>query len=188
MSVALAALLAALCLPGLAGAAKTKPHKHKKPKGPTLQQKIHAAVAKAERSPDLWATVNCCGSCQSSTPSTDVVGIRGQMPGLGITASTMSMSISVEYWNYTDNAFESANASIPVSLGVGTHGVRQGGANFPFSPPPSGTTYLVRGTIAFTWKVGSKVVGSVTRNTGHGYTNVGYSNPPGLSEGSCTLT
>lgn len=181
LGLALVLALAAISAPSLAAAAK--PSKHKKKKGPTLAQKIQAAVTSAERSPDLWATVNVC----TSDPSGDSVGIRGQMPSLGYAAS-LSMNISVSYWNATDSMFEPANATATVSLGKGTHGIHQGGVNFPFSPPTSGSTYVVRGSITFEWTVAGKVVGKITRNTGHGYANVGFSNPPGFSAGTCTLT
>lgn len=182
----LAAVLGALSLPGLAVAAK-KPTTSKKatPKGPTAKQ-IKAAVKNAERSPDLWATVNQCTS-NATVPPGDVVGIRGQMPGLGFT-TTMIMDISVEYWNYTDSMFESAGASTTISLGKGEHGAHQGGVNFPFQPPAVGYQFLVRGTITFEWKLGSKVLAKVTHATGHGYPNVSFSNPPGFTAGTCTLT
>jgi hypothetical protein len=181
VSLVLAAALGVLSSPGLAAAAKpSKTHHHKK-KGLTAAQKLKAAVAAAERSPDLWATVNLC----TSTPSQDMVGIRGEMPSLGV-AATLTMDISVSYWNGT--AFSPTNASQHVSLGKGTHGLHQSGVNFPFAPPAAGMPYLVRGTITFEWTVGTKVVGKVTRNTGHGYANVGFSSPPGFSAGTCTLT
>jgi hypothetical protein len=186
VSLLLALALAAISAPGLAAAAK--PSKHKKKKGPTLAQKIQAAVRSAERSPDLWATVNVCTS--APTPTNDMVGIRGQMPSLGYAAS-LSMKISLAYWNTTDNMFEPSqdpNATATISLGKGTNGIHQGGVNFPIVPPTSGATYLVRGSITFEWKIGTKVVGKITRNTGHGYPNVNFSNPPGYSSGTCTLT
>jgi hypothetical protein len=182
----LATVLGMLSVPGLAAATKgTKPSKTHHPKGPTAKQ-IRAAVAGAERSPDLWATVNCCGVCPGSSGS-DVVGIRGQMPSLGF-ATTLLMDISVDYWSTTDSKFESANASSTISLGKGTHGVHQGGVSFPFATPGAGASNLVRGTITFEWKLGTKVIGKVVRNTGHGYSNVGYSSPPGFTAGVCTLT
>lgn len=180
---ALAAVAISAATAASAASAAT-PSKHKKThhkKGPTAEQKIQAAVASAEHSPDLWATVNVC----TSSTTGDTVGIRGQMPSIGVSA-TLSMNISVSYWNGT--AFTPANASQSISLGQGTHGLHQGGVNFPFSPPNAGSTFVVRGTITFTWTVGSKVVGKVTRNTGHGYPNVNFSNPPGYSAGTCTLT
>ncbi len=181
VSIVLAAALAAISAPGVAAAGK-KPSTPKR-KGPTPQQKVQAAVKTAEHSPDLWATVNVCTSAPA--PTGDTVGIRGQMPSLGI-AATLLMKISVSYWN--GSAFQPTSASRNISLGKGTHGVHQAGVNFPFSPPASGNNYLVRGTITFEWTIGAKVVGQVTRNTGHGYANVGFANPPGFSAGTCTLT
>jgi hypothetical protein len=188
MLLALVFAVAAISFPGVAAAASTaKPTKTHHKKGLTAAQmrakQIATAVKNAENSPDLWATVNICSS--AAAPTGDTVGIRGQMPSLGITA-TLSMNISVSYWN--GSAFAPVtNASDRVSLGKGTHGIHQGGVNFPIDSPASGSTYLVRGTITFEWTIAGKVVGKVTRNTGHGYTNVGFSNPPGLSEGTCSL-
>jgi hypothetical protein len=175
----------AMSIPSVAtakSAKANKTHHKKKKKGPTLAQKIQTAVKIAERSPDLWATVNVC----TSSPTQDEVGIRGQMPSLGY-AATLSMNISVDYWNFDTNVFQPASLSQKVALGKGTHGLHQGGVNFPITPPASGSQYLVRGSVTFSWMIGSKVVGTVTRNTGHGYANVGFANPPGYSSGTCTL-
>jgi hypothetical protein len=187
VSIILAAAVTVLSAPGLAAAAKpAKTHHHKK-KGLTAAQKLKLAVAAAKRSPGLWATVNRCtsGDTDSSGNIVDTVGIRGEMPSLGVPA-TLSMNISVSYWNGT--AFTPTNATQVVSLGKGTHGLHQTGVDFTFAPPAAGTPYLVRGTITFEWTVGGKVVGKVTSNTGHGYANVGFSTPPGFSAGTCTLT
>lgn len=190
MSLVLVAAVGAISAPAVTAATTPTKNTHhkKKKKGPTLQQQIKAAVAKAERSPDLWATVNKCQSPNPIDSTNDLVGIRGQMPSLGI-AATMSISVSVSYWNYTDNQFEPANASSTLSLGTAAHGAHQGGLDFKFAPPTAGSQpYVVRGTITFEWKIAGKVVGTVTRNTGHGYANVGFSVPPGFSAGTCTLT
>jgi hypothetical protein len=176
-------VLAGVISASAAASAATPRNSHPKKKKPTLQERMRTAVAAAERSPDLWATVNVC----TSAPNTDLVGIRGQMPSLGLPA-TLKMVVSIYYWNYTDNTFDPANVSEVVNLGTGTHGLRQGGVDFPFSPPPTGSTYLVRGTVTFQWLSGTKVVGQVTKNTGHGYANVSFSDPPGYSSGTCTLT
>ena len=180
----LAVAVGVLSAPGLAAAKEHQKPTKKHKQGMTAKQ-IRAAVTNAEHSSDLWATVNVCTSSPTVPPG-DVVGIRGQMPSLGF-KTALVMDVSVDYWNYTDGQFESANASSTISLGEGTHGVHQGGVSFPFAPG-QGNTYLVRGTITFEWKMGTKVVGTVTRNTGHGYSNVGFSDPPGFSAGTCTLT
>ena len=189
MSLVLAAAVGVISAPCLAAAAKPSKNHHHKKKALTAKD-IRAAVARAEHSPDLWATVN---ECMSATAVGDVVGIRGQMPSLGF-PTTLSMDISVSYWN--GNAFvpvpakpgQPATTSKHVDLGKATHGLHQTGVNFPFVAPTSGTTLLMRGTITFEWAMGTKVIGKVTRNTGHGYANVGFSNPPGYSAGTCTLT
>jgi hypothetical protein len=178
----LAAAVGVFAAPGLAAARKHPKPVKKTAKGPTAAQ-IRAAVAGAARSPDLWATVNVC----TSSPGDDEFGVRGEMPSLGF-STTLLMYVSVSYWNFADNMFESDNASSTISLGKGTHGLHQGGVNFPFTPPPMGSQYLLRATVTFKWRIGTKVLGTVTRNTGHGYMNVGYSDPAGYNSGTCTLT
>jgi hypothetical protein len=183
MIVSLVAAIGTFSASGLAAA--KSPKNTKAPKGPTAKQ-IHAAVANAERSPDLWATVNVCTSAPA--PTGDVVGIRGQMPSLGFPAMLL-MDMSVQYWNYPDSKFEPvSDASSMIPLGKGTHGIHQGGVSFPFAPPSPGLQFLVRGTVSFEWKIGAKVVGTVSRVTGHGYPNVAFSDPAGFSAGTCTLT
>jgi hypothetical protein len=183
MILALAAAVGALSAAGPAAAKPPKTHKAPTTKGPTAKQ-IHSAVMNAARSPDLWATVNVC----TSAPTGDEVGVRGEMPSLGF-AATLVMNMSVQYWNYTDSQFEPvSDATSTISLGKGTHGIHQGGVSFPFAPPATGNQFLVRGTVTFEWKLGTKVLGTVSRQTGHGYPNVAFSNPPGFSAGTCTLT
>src|ERR1700689_1187810 len=63
-------------------------------------RRIAAAVARAERSSSLWATVNIC----SSPTDPDSMGLRGQMPTLGFSAS-LSMVIGVNYWSTTAKRF-----------------------------------------------------------------------------------
>ncbi|HWF72567.1 MAG TPA: hypothetical protein VG186_04435 [Solirubrobacteraceae bacterium] len=179
-----AAVALAVSASGAAAASKPATHKKKK-KGPTAAQKLAAAVKTAEHSPDLWATVNVCTSMPA--PTNDSVGIRGQMPSLGVPA-TLSMNISVSYWDGSAFATPPMPVTDTISLGMGTHGLHQGGVNFTIIPPTPGATYVVRGAITFEWKIGTKVVGKVTKNTGHGYANVGFSSPPGFSAGTCTLT
>lgn len=184
MILVLTAAVGAFSAPSLAAAKPPTKHKTAKSKGPTAKQ-IRTALAIAERSPDLWATVNVCTS--SPNPPGDVVGVRGQMPSLGFQAM-LRLNVSIDYWNYSDMKFEPANASAVVSLGKGTHGIHQGGVSFPFAPPAAGMQFLVRGRVTFEWRIGNKVVGTVSRTTGHGYPNVGFSDPPGFSAGVCALT
>src|SRR5947209_20193020 len=56
--------------------------------------RISRAVRNAERSPSLWATINICGSRRHPND----VGVRGQMPTLGFSAS-LFMVVQVNYWS-----------------------------------------------------------------------------------------
>lgn len=147
--------------------------------GPTAAQ-VQAAVRRAERSRDLWATVNIC----RRRGTEDVIGIRGQMPSLGFTTQ-MSITVRVEFWSHDSARFLPVpRLATPVALGTATHTVVQGGASFRFQPPAG----LLRGAVTFVWKRGRKVLARTTRKTTHGHRHVDYADPPGYSAGTCTLS
>jgi hypothetical protein len=152
------------------------------PAAPPTTAQVKAAVAAAARSTDLWATVNICNT--AAYP--DEVGIRGQLPGLGFQAD-LSLTVAVQYFSAAQNKFLSTGDVQVVDLGLATHSAHQGGAIFPFQPPAAGDSYVLRGSVTFEWKLGGKVLGQVTRNTGHGYANVAAGDPAGYSEGTCTI-
>ena len=174
------ALAAALALTGAAAIAATAPPAlaSSTGHGPTAAQ-IRAAVRRAERSRDLWATVNICRRQDNK----DVIGIRGQMPSLGFTTE-MSITVRVEFWSRDSARFLPVpRIAKPVALGTATHTVVQGGASFRFHPPAG----LLRGAVTFVWKLGDKVLAKTTRKTSHGHKHVDYADPPGYSAGTCTL-
>ena len=76
----------------MAGQASARERRHQ-PGRPTKAQ-IRTAVARAERSKSLWATVNICNSKRYP----DRIGVRGQMPSLGF-AAWLSMDIQVQYYS-----------------------------------------------------------------------------------------
>jgi hypothetical protein len=158
--------------------AAAKQHKQLKP--PTKGE-IRAAVNRAKRSHKLWATVNICDT--ASHPN--IIGIRGQLPALGF-ETKMSMLVQVDYWVFADGRFE-PDTSVPpqrVALGKKAHatGLWQGGITIAFTPP-----VVLSGTVTFEWKLGKKVVGTVTRQTGHGYSGVAHGDPPHYSTATCTI-
>ena len=178
--VAAALVPAALALPGSRAAAKPS-------SGPTAAQE-RAAVRRATRSRNLWATVNICNTRRHP----DVIGFRVQMPGLGFGAN-LSAEVRVEYWSPAAKHFRpvpgrSGSLGSVVSLGRATTGTHQSGVSFPIQKPPSGVHYVFRGVATFKWKLGSKVLGSTTRTTGHGYRHVDQSDPAGYSSGTCTIS
>jgi hypothetical protein len=144
-------------------------------------QRIAAAVAKAERSSSLWATVNVC----SSRKDPDSMGIRGQMPTLGFPAS-LSMVIGVNYWSTTTKRFvpiNSATATTTLALGTHSTGLQQDGAIFPFKA----RTGRLNATVTFIWRRAGKVIGQTTRRTTGGHPDADYGSPPRFSAAQCTI-
>jgi hypothetical protein len=187
--LALAAALPPVQTAGAAAPAATAPSPplaHKRPAGhetrPTRAQ-ISAAVQSAERSPDLWATINVCNTTQHP----DYIGIRGQIPALGFTTH-ISMTVRVEYYDPARGRFEPTTAIKSVDLGRATRGAHQGGVQFPFQAPAAGESYELRGAITFQWAIGRRVLARAIRHTKHGYQDVDFADPPGYSAGTCTIS
>jgi hypothetical protein len=164
-----------LSVPAAAGAAsKGRPHAH----APSVPQ-IRSAVRKAERSSDLWATVNTCNSVHH--PNT--IGIRGQMPALGFKAG-LQMTFGVDYFSQANDAFLPLDhVSQKLTLGEFTRGVHQEGVSFTFSPHAG----LLRGRVRFEWRFAGKPVGHVTRLTRLGHRNADYGDPKGFSSWKCDI-
>jgi hypothetical protein len=161
-------------------ATKHRHHHRRAPTRPTKAQ-IAAAVRKAKRSRNLWATVNVCDTAAHP----NVLGIRGQLPALGF-PTKMSMLVQVDYYVMADGRFE-PDTSVPrvrVPLGKKPEatGLWQGGVEFSFAPPA-----VLSGTVTFQWKLGGKVIGQVTKLTAHGRKGVKHSDPAGYSTATCTI-
>jgi hypothetical protein len=92
---------------------------------PTPNQ-IRNAVHSAERSKQLWATINICDTRKHP----GIIGIRGQVPALGFRAS-ISIAIGVEYWSQTTKQFTpDPGAQKVISLWRISHGIHQRGVTF----------------------------------------------------------
>lgn len=140
---------------------------------------VRRAVAAAEHSRDLWATVNICGS--ASYP--DVIGIRGQMPALGFPA-TLRMLFQIDYWDYRQSRFRPLTGVAQlVALKDATGGTYQAGVRFKFRPH----TGLLRGRVRFEWRTRGRAVGSAERLTRQGHGSARYSNPSGFSDWKCVI-
>ncbi len=139
---------------------------------------IRTAVHRAERSRNLWATVNICNTKRHP----HVIGIRGQMPALGFKA-TLMMDIQVDYWNTEHRTFEpDPAAKKQVLLGRATSGLHQDGVSFRFDPPA-----VLSGRITFTWKLAGKVIGHASRRTANGPKHVDFGDPPGHNTSTCRI-
>jgi len=141
---------------------------------------VNAAIARAEHSPALWATVNVCNTPRNPA----VIGIRGQMPALGLRTS-LSMEIQVDYWSSRDQRFEpDPGVAKRVTLGHARRGVHQAGWSFQFAPHAG----LLSGTVTFTWKIAGRVVGRAVRPTTGGHGHVDGADPAGHSASACRIS
>lgn len=150
-------------------------------KAPTKRQ-IARAIGSATRSKSLWATVNICNSRRHP----HMIGIRGQMPTLGFSA-TLSMRIQLNYWSTTAKAFApitSPNAVATRPLGSVSTGLQQDGAEFRFSKQATG---MFDATVVFTWTRGGKVIGRATRNTTANHHDADFGSPPHYSAARCLI-
>jgi hypothetical protein len=144
---------------------------------------IRRAVSSAERSRSLWATINICNSRRYR----DTLGVRGQMPTLGFSAS-LSMLIGVDYYSTTSKHFvpiQSATAMRKVPLGNAASGLQQGGAVFG---PFAAHTGLLDATITFTWKRAGKVLAQIERRTTAGHKDADFGSPPRFSAAQCRIS
>jgi hypothetical protein len=140
---------------------------------------IRGAIDRAHSSNSLWATVNVCNS--PSDPHS--IGIRGQMPALGIPAS-LSMTVQIDYWSAKDKTFTPVpGASQTVSLGDVTTGLHQGGVSFPFAAGSG----VFSGSVTFQWVRGGTVVATATREVTAGHPDADFSSPAHLSAAQCSI-
>lgn len=143
--------------------------------------RIARAVRSAEQSRSLWATVNICDSRQYHND----LGVRGQMPTLGFSAS-LYMVIQVNYWSKVQHRFlpiQSNLATTRLSLGNSSAGLEQDGAVFPFAAH----TGLLNATFTFIWTRGGEVIGQTVRSTTPGHTDADHGSPPHYSAGQCRI-
>jgi hypothetical protein len=143
--------------------------------------RIARAVRIAERSKSLWATINIC----SSRRYPHDLGVRGQMPTLGFSAS-LSMVVQVDYWSATSHRFlpiQSHLATTRLSLGSATTGLEQDGAVFPFAAH----TGLLNATVTFIWTRGGRVIGQIVRRTTAGHPDADHGSPPHYSAAQCRI-
>ncbi len=165
----------ALLLMTCAGAAQAKA-KPKPAPTPTPGQ-MQAAVRRAERSSDLWATVNVCNT--KRYPNT--IGIRGQMPALGFTAQ-LRMRFGVEYW--TGKSFTPIRGlEKSIALNPAATGLQQGGVMFSFRPHAGS----LRGSVSFEWRYGRRLIGRAKRLTRLHHRAADYGDPKGFSSGKCVI-
>jgi hypothetical protein len=176
----LLAIIAALG--GCATAAQAKRTTHRS--APTAAQ-IRKAVAKAERSKMLWATVNICKTEGKQAAHGGSIGVRGQMPTLGF-ASTLSMTIQLNRYSPKTKSFVAlpyATAETTVSPGAFATDLHQTGEVFPFTGPAG----LLNATVRFSWTRAGKLLGSTTQQTTAGHPDAVGGRPAHYSAAQCQL-
>jgi hypothetical protein len=152
--------------------------------GPTAAE-IRKAVATAERSKMLWATVNVCQITGKQAAQGGSIGVRGQMPTLGF-ASKLSMTIQLNRYSAKSKSFVAlpyATATTTVSPGTFATDLHQDGAVFPFSGPAG----LLNATVTFSWTRAGKLLGSTTQQTTAGHRNAAGGRPAHYSTAQCLL-
>jgi hypothetical protein len=145
--------------------------------GPTRAQ-IDRAIKKAERSRNLWATVDICNTKHHPR----VLGIRGQMPSLGFPASH-EMNIRVDYQPTPKIGFKPSKVHKSVPLGNSKNRLLQGGWSWQF-PKHTGP---LRGTVTFVWRRGHQLLGRITKRTTGGHHDVDFGDPRRFSAAQCTI-
>jgi hypothetical protein len=161
-----AALICGFALPCTATAATTTT--------PPTTAQIASAIKHAERSRQLWATVNVCHAPR--------FGIRAQIPALGFPA-TLSLTIQVTYLDPATHRFTAVQGVTgKVALGTQTSNLHQGGAIWKFT-----SAVTLSGTVTFKWRIGHKLIGETTRKASAGIKTVDHTDPHGTSNRTCTL-
>lgn len=149
---------------------------------PTRAQ-IAKAVAAAERSKDLWATVNVCTVRRHDAGGT--VGVRGEMPTLGF-AAKLSMTIQLNLYSTTTRRFAPIayrTARTTVTPGTFATGLQQDGAEFPFTSPAG----LLDATVTFSWSRDGRTIGRASRTTTAGHTKQIFGRANRLSRAQCRI-
>jgi hypothetical protein len=140
---------------------------------------IRAAVRNAERSRNLWATINICNT--KNHP--DVIGIRGQMPSLSF-SSSLYMEVQAEYWSPSAHRLMPVPRAVKVlELSSGHARFHQGGVDFRFEQHAG----LLSGEITFEWKLAGRIVGEATRQAARGHASADFGDPAHFSASECVI-
>jgi hypothetical protein len=142
---------------------------------------IRTAIRRAERSSNLWTTVNICNSRRRYRND---IGIRGQMPSLGF-AAWLSMNVKLLYYARSQKKFVPVptHGTKLVRLGRSSHGLQQSGALFQFAPHQP----TLKAQITFIWRREGKLLGQTTKSTTAGHHNADFASPAHYSAATCTI-
>jgi len=134
-----------------------------------------------------WATVNVC----DTKDHPDAFGVRGYMRGLGGKRRThMYLRIQGEYQtgNGTWRTLGAAGDSGWLDAGKSLARPRQTGRTFTITPPEKGKpAYILRATVTFEWRRGTRVIRRVQVVTTGGRRGVSGADPAGFSAATCAI-
>jgi hypothetical protein len=155
----------------------------------TLALGAGAAGARASVATEKpWATVNVC----DTKAHPDAFGVRGYMRGLGGKRRThMYLRIQGEFQtgNGTWRSLGAAGDSGWLDAGKSLARPRQTGRTFTITPPAQGQpAYVLRATVTFEWRRGTKVLRHVQVVTTGGHRGVSGADPAGFSAATCSIT
>ena len=142
--------------------------------------------ASAKRAPEVWATVNAC----DTKLRPNQIGIRGGMAGLA-RHSRMYMRFRVQFQN-SEGEWRTLKSSRLtdsrwVRVAVGTRGEHDAGWSFEFKPPASGGAHVLRGTVAFEWRKGRRVLDRARALTEAGHPGTVGAEPADYSSEICEI-
>lgn len=138
-----------------------------------------------DESPLLWATVNICDT--KSHP--DTIGIRGSMPGSGISGEQMFMRFQVQFFDRRDGKWHNIGASGDsgfVPVGSAKFRQRQSGRNYVVTPPRTGS-FVLRGAVTFQWRKDGDVVRRARKQTSAKRGPTAGADPSGFSASRCDV-
>jgi hypothetical protein len=133
----------------------------------------------AERSRQLWATINVCDPSNRR----GTVGVRAQIPALGF-AARLGMTFRLQYLDPTSRRFIAVpGVSRTMWFGrFGSRGVLQDGIEYQFAGPVT-----LRAQVTFTWQRSGRTLGTAGRLSQGHVTNVRDADPAGYSRATCTI-
>ena len=142
------------------------------------------AAPAGAKTKNLWSTINVCDSANHP----DDVGVAARMPGNG-SRLRMYMRFYVQYrdgdkWKFVKNG----GRSPWLYVGSAKFSWVERGYTFGFDPPPTGSTYTMRGFVRFEWRRGkTRVVKRTHRYTEKGHKNTSGADPKGYSASKCIM-
>jgi hypothetical protein len=154
------ALVAALLLPGEAGAAR--------------------------RAADVWATVNACDTKMRPNE----IGIRGGMAGLARRSRMhmrfrVQFQNSEREWKTLKSSRLTDSGWVRVAVGKG--GRHDAGWSFEFKPPQSGGAHVLRGAVSFEWRKDKRVLARSRAFTEAGHPGTVGAEPADYSAETCEI-